>query len=123
MQHREKLIIKDKEFKEYEALRLREQWERDFVAEKEEREKIKDNNLKVYKDIDVFNQKEQIDKQKKIDYEKLKDKELINKIIEKEKALDEIDKREKDKKKMEFSQNKKYLEYIMNQKKEAVYII
>jgi hypothetical protein len=77
----------------------------------------------VYKDIDVFNQKEQIDKQKKIDYEKLKDKELINKIIEKEKALDEIDKREKDKKKMEFSQNKKYLEYIMNQKKEAVYII
>jgi len=77
----------------------------------------------VYKDIDVFNQKEQLDKQKKIDYEKLKDKELINKIIEKENALDEIDKREKEKKKMEFSQNKKYLEYIMNQKKEAVYII
>ncbi len=77
----------------------------------------------MYKDIDVFNQKEQLDKQKKIDYEKLKDKELINKIIEKENALDEIDKREKEKKKMEFSQNKKYLEYIMNQKKEAVYII
>ena len=50
----------------------------------------------------------------------MKDKELINRIIEKEKALDEIDKKEKEKQKLEFSQNKKYLEYIMNQKKEAV---
>lgn len=107
--------------KDYEATRLREQWERDFIAEKDEREKIKEVNLKVYKDIDFFNQKEQIDKQKKIDYEKQKDKELINKILEKEKALDEIDKKEKEKKKLEFHQNKMYLEYIMNQKKEAVY--
>ena len=74
----------------------------------------------MYKDIDVFNKKEQIDKQKKTDYEKMKDKELIGKIMDKEKALDEIDKREKEKKKLEFYQNKMYLEYIMNQKKEAV---
>lgn len=41
--------------------------------------------------------------------------------MEKEKALDEIDRKEKDRKKLEFYQNKKYLEYIMNQKQEAVF--
>lgn len=108
------------EIKDYEAARLREQWERDFLAEKDEKEKVKEVNLKVYKDIDVFNKREQIDKHKKTDYERMKDKELITRIIDKENALDEIDKKEKEKKKLEFSQNKKYLEYIINQKKEAV---
>jgi hypothetical protein len=42
--------------------------------------------------------------------------------MSKEKALDDIDRKEKDRKKLEFSQNKKYLEYIMNQKQEAVSI-
>ena len=107
--------------KEYESSRLREQWERDFIAEKEEKEKVKDINLKVYKDIDVFNKREQTDKHKKTDYERMKDKELISGIIQKEKGLDEIDRREKEKKILEFSQNKKYLEYIMNQRKEAVF--
>ena len=36
-----------------------------------------------------------------------------------EKALDNLDKLEKERKIKEFHQNKKYLEYIMNQKKEA----
>ena len=42
--------------------------------------------------------------------------------MEKEKALDEIENKEKERKKSEFHQNKKYLEYIMNQKHEAVQI-
>ena len=33
--------------------------------------------------------------------------------------MDLIDKKEKEKKVKEFEQNKKYLEYVMNQKKEA----
>ncbi len=51
--------------------------------------------------------------------EKQKDKELIDRILMKEKALDELDRKEKEKKVKEFDQNKKYLEYIMNEKKEA----
>jgi lysyl-tRNA synthetase class II len=42
--------------------------------------------------------------------------------MEKEKALDDIDRKEKERKKLEFYQNKKYLEYIMNQKQEAVFL-
>jgi hypothetical protein len=48
-----------------------------------------------------------------------KDKELINAILDKERGLDEIDRKEKERKKTEFEQNKRYLEYIMNQKQEA----
>ena len=48
------------------------------------------------------------------------DKILVNAILEKENALDDIDRKEKERKKLEFVQNKKYLEYIMNQKQEAV---
>ena len=54
-----------------------------------------------------------------IEFEKKKDKELIESIVAREKALDLIDKKEKEKKVKEFEQNKKYLEYVMNQKKEA----
>ena len=52
-------------------------------------------------------------------FEKKKDKELIESMVEKEKAMDLLDKREKERKKKEFQQNRVYLEYIMNQKKEA----
>ena len=49
----------------------------------------------------------------------MKDKELIDSIVAKEKALDLIDKQEKERKVKEFYENKKYLEYVINQKKEA----
>ena len=49
----------------------------------------------------------------------MKDKELVDSIVAKEKALDLIDKQEKERKIKEFHENKKYLEYVMNQKKEA----
>ena len=44
---------------------------------------------------------------------------VIDSIIDKEKALDLIDKKEKENKIKEFNENKKYLEYVINQKKEA----
>jgi hypothetical protein len=92
----------------------------DYENEKKEKDLIKEVNLKVYKDIDDFNKKEQSIKSKKTTYEKMKDKELVYSIMDKEKALDDIDRKEKERKKLEFAQNKKYLEYIMNQRKEAV---
>ena len=99
--------------------RLKEQWRRDDANEEENKLKRIQQNIQVYKDIEEFNKKEEIDRQKKIDFEKAKDKELIDSILEKERALDEIDKAEKLKRKQEFIQNKKYLEYVLNQKKEA----
>ena len=99
--------------------RLKEQWRRDDANEEENKLKRIQQNIQVYKDIEEFNKKEEIERQKKIDFEKAKDKELIDNILEKERALDEIDKAEKLKRKQEFIQNKKYLEYVLNQKKEA----
>jgi hypothetical protein len=102
-----------------ETQRLKEQWEKDLRYEEEEKEKLKTFNKIVYKDIEDFNFMEEKEKQKRITLEKLKDKELINSIIEKEKVLDDIDRKERERKVNEFHQNKKYLEYVMNQKKEA----
>ena len=99
--------------------RLKEQWRRDDANEEENKLKRIQQNIQVYKDIEEFNKKEEIERQKKIDFEKAKHKELIDSILEKERALDEIDKAEKLKRKQEFIQNKKYLEYVLNQKKEA----
>jgi len=76
-------------------------------------------NVQVYRDIEEFNRKEEEDRKKKLNFEKMKDKELVDSIVAKEKALDLIDKQEKEKKIKEFHENKKYLEYVMNQKKEA----
>jgi hypothetical protein len=49
----------------------------------------------VYRDIEEFNKKEEVERLKKTVIEKLKDKELVNSIVEKEKALDDIDKKDK----------------------------
>ena len=76
-------------------------------------------NIQVYKDIEFFNKKEEEDRKKKLNFEKMKDKELIDSIVAKEQALDLIDKQEKERKIKEFYENKKYLEYVINQKKEA----
>ena len=76
-------------------------------------------NIQVYRDIEEYNKKEEEDKKRKLNFEKMKDKELIDSIIAKEKALDLIDKKEKEKKIKEFNENKKYLEYVINQKKRS----
>ena len=55
-------------------------------------------NIQVYKDIEFFNKKEDEDRKQKLNFEKMKDKELIDSIVAKEKALDLIDKKEKERK-------------------------
>ena len=115
----EKAIKHEEEISKLEKQRLKEQWKRDELKEKENEEQRKLMNKQVYLDIEKFNKKEEEERKKVIEFEKKKDKELVESIVEKEKALDLIDKKEKEKKIKEFEQNKKYLEYIMNQKKEA----
>ena len=107
------------QIKEIENERLKEQWRRDQEAEDKNEKERKAMNIQVYKDIEEFNRKEEEDRKKKLNFEKMKDKELIDYIVAKERALDLIDKKEKEKKIKEFHENKKYLEYVMNQKKEA----
>ncbi|MCQ2820972.1 MAG: trichohyalin-plectin-homology domain domain-containing protein [archaeon] len=118
-QEAEEALKKANEINALEKARLKEQWRLDDLNEQENLEKRKQMNKQVYKDIFEFNKKEEIERKKKADYEKVKDKELVDSIVQKEKALDDIDKAEKERKIKEFHQNKKYLEYIMNQKKEA----
>ena len=115
----EKAVQHANDLKELEKKMLKEQWKRDEIKEAENEEQRKLANKQVYLDIEKFNQKEDEERKKKIEFEKKKDKELIDSILAKEKALDLIDKKEKEKKVKEFEQNKKYLEYVMNQKKEA----
>ena len=115
----EKATKHNEEIAQLEKQRLKEQWKRDELKEKENEEQRRQINKQVYLDIEKFNKKEEEERKKVLEYEKKKDKELIDSIVEREKALDLIDKKEKEKKIKEFEQNKKYLEYVMNQKKEA----
>ena len=103
---------------ELENQRLKEQWKRDNDAELENEQKRKLMNIEVYKHIDEFNKKEEQERKRKLDLEKMQDKKLVDSILAKEKALDDIDKLEKQKKIKESQENRKYLEYIMNRKKE-----
>ncbi len=114
----EEELKKAAENKQIEMKRLKEQWEKDLKREEEEKEKAAELNKIVYRDIEEFNRKEEIERAKRLQFEKLKDKELINSILEKEKVMDELDKNEREKRKIESQQNNKYLEYVMNKKKD-----
>ena len=118
-EQQEAAIKKANELNGIEKARLKEQWKRDEESEENDKRQKLLINKQVYRDIEEFNRKEEIERKKKSDYEKVKDKELVDSIVEKENALDNLDKLEKERKIKEFHQNKKYLEYIMNQKKEA----
>ena len=115
----EKAIKHNNEINTFEKMRLKEQWNRDEQKEKESEEQRRLLNKQVYLEIDKFNKKEEEQRKKVAEFERKKDKELIESIVAREKAQDLIDKKEKERKIKEFKQNKKYLEYIMNQKKEA----
>ena len=116
---RNKELQHNLEINEREKERLKEQWRRDKEAEGQNERNRREMNIQVYKDIEFFNKKEDEDRKQKLNFEKMKDKELIDSIVAKEKALDLIDKQEKERKVKEFYENKKYLEYVINQKKEA----
>ena len=115
----EKFLKHNQEINALEKKKLKEQWTRDELKEKENEEQRRINNKKVYLEIDKFNKKEEDQRKRAAEIEKRKDKELIESIVAREKALDLIDKKEKERKIKEFKQNKKYLEFIMSQKKEA----
>ena len=115
----EKFIKHNQEIEQLEKKKLKEQWTRDELKEKENEEQRRLMNQKVYLEIDKFNKKEEDQRKKAAEIEKRKDKELIESIVAREKALDLIDKKEKERKIKEFKQNKKYLEFIMSKKKEA----
>ena len=115
----EKAIKHNQDIDLLEKKRLKEQWDRYELKEKENEEQRRLLNKQVYLDIEKFNKKEEEERKRVLEFEKKKDKELIESIVAREKALDLIDKKEKEKKIKEFEQNKKYLEYVMNQKKEA----
>ena len=91
------------QIKEIENERLKEQWRRDQEAEDKNEKERKAMNIQVYKDIEEFNRKEEEDRKKKLNFEKMKDKELIDSIVAKERALDLIDKQEKEKKNKRIS--------------------
>lgn len=110
---------KAKALSQIENDRIKAQWDKDNKREFEEKVQKVVKNKEVYQNIQEFNKQEEENRKYKSDLEKAKDKELINAIVNKEKALDEIDKKEKDRKRQEFFQNKKYLEFVINQKKEA----
>ena len=107
------------EINQLENERLKEQWRRDKESDERNERNRKEMNIQVYKDIEYFNKREEEDRKKKLDIEKMKDKQLIDSIVAKEQALDLVDKQEKERKIKEFYENKKYLEYVINQKKEA----
>lgn len=108
-----------KELLQLENDRIKTQWISDNNREYQEKVDRVVKNKEVYKNIQEFNRVEEEVRKKRSDIEKAKDRELIDAIVNKEKGLDEIDRKEKERKKSEFFQNKKYLEYVMNQKKEA----
>ena len=95
------------EINEREKERLKEQWRRDKEVEDQNEKERKAMNVQVYRDIEEFNRKEEEEKKRKLSFEKMKDKELVDSIVAKEKALDLIDKKEKEKKIKEFHENKK----------------
>jgi hypothetical protein len=84
----EKAIKHEEEISKLEKQRLKEQWKRDELKEKENEEQRKLINKQVYLDIEKFNKKEEEERKKVIEFEKKKDKELVESIVEKEKALD-----------------------------------
>jgi hypothetical protein len=60
-----------------EISKLKEQWERDLVNEKNEKESVISANKQVYKDIEEFNRREDIVRSKRTTIEKIVYKKII----------------------------------------------
>ena len=106
------------EINEKEKSRLREQWKRDEENEKKNAYDRLMLNKQVNADIKEFNEREEKIRNELMQREKNEDKKMINDILNKEKALDEIDRQNKIKKIQDFQKNKQFLEYKMKQQKE-----
>ena len=106
------------ELNKLEKERLKKQWEIDEQNELKEKIYKRELNKKVNEDIEYYNKIEKQKRDEKEKTEKEQDKKMISEIVKKERALDEIDRMEKLKKKDELLQNAKFLQYKMKLKKE-----
>ena len=106
------------ELNKLEKERLKKQWEIDEQNELKEKIYKLELNKKVNEDIEYYNKIEKQKRDEKEKIEKEQDKKMISEIVKKERALDEIDRMEKLKKKDELLQNAKFLQYKMKLKKE-----
>ena len=106
------------ELNKLEKERLKKQWEIDEQNELKEKIYKRELNKKVNEDIEYYNKIEKQKRDEKEKIEKEQDKKMISEIVKKERALDEIDRMEKLKKKDELLQNAKILQYKMKLKKE-----
>lgn len=89
------MLEAQKENETKEKTKLKEKWEKELILDKEKKLKEKKELLNNFKEIEDFNIKELQKKQLLKNLEKQNDKELLNRILEKEKGLDELDKKDK----------------------------
>ena len=106
------------ELNNYEKQKLKEQWKIDEENELKDKIYKRELNKKVNEDREYYNQIEKQRKAYQEQLEKEQDKKMINDILVKERALNEIDRLEKLRKKEELLKNQEFLQYKMKLKKE-----
>jgi len=106
------------ELNKLEKQKLKEQWKMDEENELKEKIYKRELNKKVNEDIEYYNELEKKKREYNEKLEKEQDKKMINDILRKERALDEIDRLEKLRKKDELMKNQDFLKYKMQLKKE-----
>ena len=106
------------EINNLEKQRLKKQWEIDEQNELKEKIYKRELNKKVNEDVEYYNRIEKSKREEKEKFEKEQDKKMIADILKKERALDEIDRIEKLRKKEELKKNSDFLKYKMQLKKE-----
>jgi len=111
-------LARTNEINKLEKERLKQQWAIDEQNELKEKIYKRELNKKVNEDIEYYNQLEKQKREEKEKFEKEQDKKMISEILKKERALDEIDRIEKLKKKEDLLKNSEFLKYKMQQKKE-----
>ena len=72
----------EKELKKLEISKLKEQWDKDLISEKVEKETVRAANKQVYRIIEDFNRKEDSIRHERSEYEKLVHMNLYLLIIE-----------------------------------------
>ena len=112
------ILTRINEINKLEKERLKQQWAIDEQNELKEKIYKRELNKKVNEDIEYYNQLEKQKREEKDKYEKEQDKKMISEILKRERALDEIDRMEKLKKKEDLLKNSEFLKYKMKQKKE-----
>ena len=106
------------ELNKLEKQKLKEQWKMDEENELKEKIYKRELNKKVNEDIEYYNELEKKKREYNEKLEKEQDKKMINDILRKERALDEIDRLEKLRKKDELMKNQNFLKYKMQLQKE-----